>query len=1381
MATLTGTTIQSTYDSLLKVTDNDSITGSLKRITDGLGNNTPLYLSSSAVEIVSTLNVTSTITGSNLSGTNTGDETKASIETKLGAATSSNSGYLTSTDWSTFSNKIAGSGTLNTIPKFSSSSSIGNSNITDSGTLITLGSNTTISSGALGIGASSLTGYIIRIASNLTGATSTFGVNNSPTIQSDVTSSSRLFRTNFSTVAASFTLPNLYHFIAEQATIGAGSVVTSQYGFFVDASLIGATNNFGFRGQIPSSLNNYNLYMNGTAANYLAGDTAIGVSERLASSGPILTTTLTNGGTGYVDATYTDVAATSTTGVGIGALFTVVVSGGIVTSATLTWGGANWRVGDTLTISNTLLGGTGSGLVITVATVDSSRLKIANANGGDITLYRSDTSMVAGENIGTIKFEGNDASLKASGIHAKISAFGAAAAGGAYLSFFTRSTVAGSSLVEAMRINSNSQLRFNGYTLSSSFSGTAAGYLAFDSSGNVLTVAVPTATISGSGTTNYLPKFTSSSAIGNSLIYDNGTNVGIGIAAPFGRFHSLSTGTGSNAISGVFSDGSTNGNAITISNATGLSTISATYLSTVIDSALAFQTTTGGVSSERIRITASGNVGIGTTSPSAVLDVNGGITSSTNVRALRFWGGPSAFTTHSAPLHIFSSTIGTGAIARFNNNESTDASTLTSMWLENYAGYRAEIAYTTHLNGSNIYINNTYNSGNILFSINSSEKARILNTGQFKLNGYTSTSSFTGTAAGYLAFDSSGNILTIAAPSGGISGSGTTNYIPKFTGTSTLGNSLIFDNGTNVGIGTTSPSYLLHVKGSSIYNGAIFADNSSATGAGSFQVGQNGTAKGSLSLSGTFNGDTSSDISLFADTGFGARFYTNGVNERMRITSGGAVGIGTSSPGHQLHVVRANVGVGLQVENSSTYSHIRLQSAGTNQAAYLTFNPTGTGNAVIQVNDTDRLAITSAGNVGIGTTSPSNKLTVQSDDAFNQDTSGQIVIKGSTTTTKNLRIGFDTGNNYGYVQAINTGISTQPFVMQPFGGNVGIGIISPASKLSVWNGEITISNLSSAYTAPMGSIGAYNANANTGGLVFKTSNSGTNAEKVRITYDGYVGIGTTAPGGLLDINSSTTNDRLIFSHTGSIKSIFGVQTSGVTYLYHATSSSFPMWISAAGNFGIGTTSPTRLLSVNSQAYISADIFQGQNSGIFFSGDGSYATGVYGRNSGLDLVFQSNSAERARIASDGRFQVNNTGYSANCTATLRALSSTGTDRILECITIGYSSAFYVQTNGSYFFAGSNLSDARTKKDINYLEESILDKVMKLKPASFRYKENEENIKGGFIAQDIKEIFPDLVTATKSDDEMMGVDYYGVIAILTKAIQELKTELDELKNK
>lgn len=58
-----------------------------------------------------------------------------------------------------------------------------------------------------------------------------------------------------------------------------------------------------------------------------------------------------------------------------------------------------------------------------------------------------------------------------------------------------------------------------------------------------------------------------------------------------------------------------------------------------------------------------------------------------------------------------------------------------------------------------------------------------------------------------------GSDCRISWPGGGLTGSGSTNYVPKWTGTSSLGNSLIYDNGTNIGIGTTSPQAKLDVVG----------------------------------------------------------------------------------------------------------------------------------------------------------------------------------------------------------------------------------------------------------------------------------------------------------------------------------------------------------------------------------------------------------------------------------------------------------------------------------------------------------------------------------------------------------------------------------------
>jgi hypothetical protein len=173
---------------------------------------------------------------------------------------------------------LIGTGTTNYVPKFTSSATIGNSNIQDSGTLITLGSNSYVN-GSLGIGSSSLTGISLNIAKNLTGATASTQVFAQPVIQSDVTGTAVIYNAFPSTQSTAFTLTNLYYYQANQSTIGAGSGVTTQIGFRVASSLTGATNNFAFRSELAAATNTWNLYMNGTANNYLAGALGIGATS----------------------------------------------------------------------------------------------------------------------------------------------------------------------------------------------------------------------------------------------------------------------------------------------------------------------------------------------------------------------------------------------------------------------------------------------------------------------------------------------------------------------------------------------------------------------------------------------------------------------------------------------------------------------------------------------------------------------------------------------------------------------------------------------------------------------------------------------------------------------------------------------------------------------------------------------------------------------------------------------------------------------------------------------------------------------------------------------------------------------------------------------
>jgi hypothetical protein len=132
--------------------------------------------------------------------------------------------------------------------------------------------------GTLGIGTTSLTGYTLRLSKSITGSTGSFAVRNEGVVLSDVTADAIGFRNDSNTAAAAFTLTNYWHFWARQGSIGAGSAITNQYGYVVDSNMIGATNNYAFQGNIPSGTNRWNLYMAGTAANFLSGVLNIGTT-----------------------------------------------------------------------------------------------------------------------------------------------------------------------------------------------------------------------------------------------------------------------------------------------------------------------------------------------------------------------------------------------------------------------------------------------------------------------------------------------------------------------------------------------------------------------------------------------------------------------------------------------------------------------------------------------------------------------------------------------------------------------------------------------------------------------------------------------------------------------------------------------------------------------------------------------------------------------------------------------------------------------------------------------------------------------------------------------------------------------------------------------
>jgi hypothetical protein len=162
-----------------------------------------------------------------------------------------------------------------------------------------------------------------------------------------------------------------------------------------------------------------------SGTNIVTGSTVSAVT-----SSAIQTLGAVTGGSGYADATYTNVPLTG--GSGANATATVVVSGGAVTTVTITLRGAGYVIGNTLSASNTNLGGTGAGFSIPVTAIYAQTITLSTAASGtgtqDMTFstpadlismwqHEVGTDAIAGQNVFAIDsyFETSDLGWVAGG------------------------------------------------------------------------------------------------------------------------------------------------------------------------------------------------------------------------------------------------------------------------------------------------------------------------------------------------------------------------------------------------------------------------------------------------------------------------------------------------------------------------------------------------------------------------------------------------------------------------------------------------------------------------------------------------------------------------------------------------------------------------------------------------------------------------------------------------------------------------------------------------------------------------------------------------------------------------------------------------------
>ena len=165
-------------------------------------------------------------------------------------------------------------------------------------------------------------------------------------------------------------------------------------------------------------------------------------------------------------------------------------------------------------------------------------------------------------------------------------------------------------------------------------SGRFSGVLPVANGGTGATTLAAAGINTGSGTANYLPKYTAATTFGNSLIYDNGSSVGIGTASPTAGFQLQVTGVNSRFAMFNSSGNTTNYSQMAFGNGGGTGQYAEFYRQNdtkrfqIFNDGgdLAFATRySGGAYIYDIYLNTSGNVGIGTTSPAVQFHTTGGV------------------------------------------------------------------------------------------------------------------------------------------------------------------------------------------------------------------------------------------------------------------------------------------------------------------------------------------------------------------------------------------------------------------------------------------------------------------------------------------------------------------------------------------------------------------------------------------------------------------------------------------------------------------------------------------------------------------------------------------------------------------------------------
>jgi hypothetical protein len=361
------------------------------------------------------------------------------------------------------------------------------------------------------------------------------------------------------------------------------------------------------------------------------------------------------------------------------------------------------------------------------------------------------------------------------------------------------------------------------------------------------------------------------------------------------------------------------------------------------------------------------------------------------------------------------------------------------------------------------------------------------------------------------------------SPTAGYStGSGTTNYVTKFTGANTLGNSQIFDNGTNVGIGNAAPTVAkLQVTGNIYPEGHYIVQNA-------------------------IDGGNTRGIRMWTatDPNWGIYMGQSGANRSM---SNGTAVAGAGFAAHAIRFrVNNSVDQGFIWENSTEQLNMSLR--GSDGLMYVRGN-VGLGSTApetrLHANFTSSGGLTGAaayGGLHLKQDAANDGFTGITASATSTGTQGGILFQGSGAY--GTKIHFLTTNSYA--------LGMQNRMTLDHLGNLGIGTITPNARLSISSTgtALTGSQSSTTFNTMAGVLGGTAGNTlKLASIGFTANTNQTSLGVQALRRSNGTDWQTTAIGLKFEVDNTTWNDRAI-------------------------------WLSSTGNVGIGIADPAFKLHVS---------------------------------------------------------------------------------------------------------------------------------------------------------------------------------------------------------